>query len=210
MGSRSEGEAPTRSARLSGVLRAAATVFRRNTYAGSTVQQIADEFGILKGSLYNYVDGKEDLLFWLLQDFQAGLIANMERVQASDGDPFEKLQLLIDGHVEVIQDSYDRGLGFYDSTRHLSPARAEKLLAQRHRYEEYMRQLISEGKAMGLFAGDADPVIVQIGIITMLNTIFNWYDPAIFRWNRIDDTEVRSLREIGDGFAKMIIHGISS
>ena len=44
------------------VLEAAVRVFHKKGYASSSIQDIADEVGVLKGSLYHYIDSKEDLL----------------------------------------------------------------------------------------------------------------------------------------------------
>jgi iron-sulfur cluster repair protein YtfE (RIC family) len=50
-------------ANLEEIIAAAAKVFRTKGYHAATVQDIADEVGILKGSLYHHVKSKEDLLY---------------------------------------------------------------------------------------------------------------------------------------------------
>ena len=51
------------------VLDVAARLFHERGYADTSVQDIADELGILKGSLYHYIEVKEDLLFRLLGEW---------------------------------------------------------------------------------------------------------------------------------------------
>ena len=47
-------------ATLDTIISAAAQVFRTKGYHAATVQDIADEVGILKGSLYHHCAGKDD------------------------------------------------------------------------------------------------------------------------------------------------------
>jgi AcrR family transcriptional regulator len=44
------------------------TCVHERGYSAATVQVIADELGILKGSLYHYIDTKEDSLYRLLDE----------------------------------------------------------------------------------------------------------------------------------------------
>ena len=42
--------------------------FHEKGYEATSIQDIADAVGILKGSLYYYITSKEDLLFEILED----------------------------------------------------------------------------------------------------------------------------------------------
>ena len=55
-------------ANLEAIIAAAAKVFRTKGYHAATVQDIADEVGILKGSLYHHVKSKEDLLYLMVKE----------------------------------------------------------------------------------------------------------------------------------------------
>jgi AcrR family transcriptional regulator len=73
-GTRKRVDRRTRGARAEGkearatLVQAAAKVFARHGYAGSTVDQIAAEAGFSKGALYWHFDSKEDLFFALLEE----------------------------------------------------------------------------------------------------------------------------------------------
>src|SRR4051812_25001793 len=45
------------------VIDAAVEVFFEKGYSAASIQDVADRVGVLKGSLYYYIDSKEDLLF---------------------------------------------------------------------------------------------------------------------------------------------------
>src|SRR5579875_3080078 len=53
---------------LDDIVAAAAKVFRTKGYHAATVQDIADEVGILKGSLYHHLDSKEELLYLVVKE----------------------------------------------------------------------------------------------------------------------------------------------
>src|SRR4026207_1251516 len=75
-----------------GVLAGAARVFYERGYSDASVQDVADELGILKGSLYHYIDTKEDLLFRLLEEVHVDVQRILEEVEALDGlDPLARL-----------------------------------------------------------------------------------------------------------------------
>ena len=51
-----------RPSRWTEVVEASALVFRRRGFAQASLEEIAEELGMWKGSLYNYINTKEDLL----------------------------------------------------------------------------------------------------------------------------------------------------
>ena len=79
------------------VLAAAAKVFHEHGYAEATVQDVAHRAGILKGSLYHYIDTKEDLLFRLLMEIHDGGYTILEEVSAASGlGPLARVELTCD------------------------------------------------------------------------------------------------------------------
>ena len=57
---------------------------------------MADALGILKGSIYYYIESKEDLLFRLLMEVHAEVDEILEEIAARDGlDPLERLEAYV-------------------------------------------------------------------------------------------------------------------
>ncbi|TMJ43828.1 MAG: helix-turn-helix transcriptional regulator, partial [Alphaproteobacteria bacterium] len=54
-------------ATLDDIVSAAAKVFRTKGYHAATVRDIAEEVGILKGSLYHHFASKEELLYLVVK-----------------------------------------------------------------------------------------------------------------------------------------------
>src|SRR5438093_6121381 len=80
------------------VLQAAARVFHEKGYESTSIQDIAEAVGILKGSLYYYIRSKEDLLYEILQAVHEDALANIRRVDELEGDALQKLRAFVTAH----------------------------------------------------------------------------------------------------------------
>jgi AcrR family transcriptional regulator len=198
-----------RNDRFGEIVAGAARAFRAKGFAGASMQDIASESGMLKGSLYNYIRSKDDLLFWLVENFHGAMLANMEHVQALEADTLTKLRVLIEGHVRLIQDAFDRGLGFMADYRHLPENRSRPLIAERRSYERYLRHLITTGQHNGTICVDLDPDLTEIAILTMLNAIFLWYDPKRLRWYDDESPAAGKFALLAPSWADMILKSLA-
>ena len=107
------------------VLEAAAKVFHTRGYADASVQDIADELGILKGSLYHYIDSKEDLLFRLLQQTHDEVQAILDEVAAlPDLTPLERLAEYVRREVTYTSRNLAKMAIYYHDVDQLSDERA--------------------------------------------------------------------------------------
>src|SRR5271155_6081792 len=79
-------------ATLDDIVSAAAKVFRTKGYHAATVRDIADEVGILKGSLYHHFDSKEELLYLVVKEPIAQMYRTISEIAAADGTGTEKLR----------------------------------------------------------------------------------------------------------------------
>ena len=103
------------------VLDAAARVFYERGYSDASVQDVADELGILKGSLYHYIDTKEDLLFRLLQETHDEIYEILEEVAAMQGlNPIDQLEVYIRRQVEYNIDNLLRVSVYYHDLERLT------------------------------------------------------------------------------------------
>src|SRR5690348_15778646 len=87
--------------RESQILEAATRIFQERGYDATTIQAVADDVGILKGSLYYYIDKKEDLLFQIVEGVHRGLAESLAEVEA-ETDPVERVRVFIAAHVRFI------------------------------------------------------------------------------------------------------------
>lgn len=185
--------------RLEEVLQSAANIFFTKGYHATSIEDVARDVGMLKGSLYYYIKSKDDLLFQLLlagiEDGDA-FIAQQIDTQA---DPVEQLERAIRAQIDyVIQRRVQFGL-FLHEFDSLSGKRQHKLISVMSRYNSRFVELVRRGQEQGkLIPGE--PWIVVNGILGMCNWLYRWYDPD----------QVSGPEEIKAIFVRMILEGIRS
>lgn len=168
---------PERSDREREIVDAAARLFHKKGYAATSIQDVADAVGILKGSLYYYIDSKEDLLFVILQDVHHASMRQLHEWQQVDGDVLVRLRAFVEGHVLANIGNLVKIGVFLHDFRYLSAERRAAIVADRDLYDGYLRDLIREGQAEGVVDPDADPKLVAMALLGMMNWVYQWYAP---------------------------------
>jgi TetR/AcrR family transcriptional regulator, cholesterol catabolism regulator len=181
------------------VLDAAARVFHEKGYDATTIQDIADEVGILKGSVYYYISSKEDVLFEVLEEVhRAAIQAVTEAVNEAD-DPLQKIQAFVETLARFNADNQVRMGVFLHDFRSLSEPRRVEIVRERDRYDRTLRKLIVEGQEQKLISRDIDPKLAALGVMGMINTIYQWYRPA----------GTLKPEQIGSAYADLVIRALS-
>jgi AcrR family transcriptional regulator len=161
------------------VIDAAAKVFYRRGYADASVQDIADELGILKGSLYHYIDTKEDLLFRLLSETHDDVHAILDEVSEVEGlDPLQRLDLYVRRQVEFNVDNLAKISVYYHDVERLSDDRRAEIYARRREHERWVVGLIDEAQSQGLADPSVDAKVVSRCIFATIIWPYQWFRPG--------------------------------
>ena len=81
-----------RPSRWPDIVEAAAHAFRERGFAATSLEDIATEVGIWKGSLYHYIDSKEDLLFAVVRGPADRILDDLRLLANLDLPPAEKIR----------------------------------------------------------------------------------------------------------------------
>ena len=157
------------------IVEAAATVFKEKGYEAASTAEIGTRVGLLKGSLYYYIQTKEDLLFAVIQEVHEAFLSNRMACEQVEGSAAVKMRMFIEGHVAVNAREATRATVFYRDFNSLNPERRAFIIAERDHYDRFLRSLIEQGQAEGVFCGDLNPKITSIAILAMMNHVFQWY-----------------------------------
>ena len=191
------GERKKPATRLEEVLHSAANIFFAKGFHATSIEDVARDVGMLKGSLYYYIKSKEDLLFQLLMAGIEDGDAFIARQIEAGGDPVEQLERAIRAQIDyIVQNRVPFGL-FLHEFDSLSGKRQHKLISVMSRYNSRFVELVRAGQAQGKIV-EGEPWIVVNGILGMCNWLYRWYDP---------DHEADAGR-IKDIFVRMILEGI--
>jgi AcrR family transcriptional regulator len=186
-------------ARFEEVVDAAAELFSERGYAATSIQEIADSVGLLKGSLYHYIHTKEDLLYAVILEAHRHTAALGYEAVTMDGDANGKLRLIVHRHLQGTGANLAKIRVFYNEASSLAPARLEEILADRDSYEHSLRRVIQMGQEEGTFAAHLDPVLTAIAILAILNSVQQWYRPD----------GPRSLDDVVDTFTDLILRSVA-
>lgn len=179
------------------IVKAAARLFKAKGYHAATVQDIASEVGILKGSLYHHIQGKEQLLEEVLLSAVEVLRGGLSRLLSSGLPPEEKLKRALLFHIEAYLRNEEIPV-FYSELSNLPEQQREKINAAIKDYEDVWLTVLREGAAGGVFRDDLPPRIVLQAIFGMCNWTYKWFRPE----GRL------SPAEIGEIFARLVLEGI--
>ena len=88
------------------ILDAACLLFSKTSYERTTLDDIAIQAGISKGSIYLEFPSKEEILYHLLQRFKTQELADMRRIAAKkSGSPLGLLKTMLVHNIGTIYDS---------------------------------------------------------------------------------------------------------
>jgi len=187
-------------ARWAEIVAAAAAVFDENGYRASTIQEVASRVGLLKGSLYYYIESKEDLLFAVVQaEYERGIATLAEDDATASATPPARLAAFIHRWMDVMLATLPQRLSVLVSeTRHLGPERLDTIMQQRQRIHDFVRSLISAGVESGDFDASVHPGVATNVLFSMMDGTQQWYRAS----------GSLSVPELTAWFVSFVLHGL--
>jgi len=186
-------------ARNTEILQTAARLFRQKGFHATRIQDIADELGMRKGSLYHYISSKEDLVKGLAAGALERMIKETSSILATGHTARRKLAMAIEAHLKLTLEDRDIwGLLMRENLELLnrnSPADIRALVRQ---YESLWDRLVAEGVASGEFDPCLDQRVVVQALLAMCTGFLDWFRPD----GRLP------VHEVARVFAEMSLRGI--
>ncbi|MEV0165609.1 TetR/AcrR family transcriptional regulator [Nonomuraea fuscirosea] len=161
------------------LVKLAAELFARKGFQATTVREIADEAGILSGSLYHHFDSKETIVDEVLSTFLDDLIARYRAALDTKADPRTVLSEMVrigfgtlEPHraaITVMQNDWNY-LRQFERFNYLVKAEDE--------VEQIWVSQIKAGQAAGLFRADVDPKLTYRMIRDTIWVAVRWFRPG--------------------------------
>lgn len=102
------------------IVNAAVKLFVKKGYHETTVREIADEFGMSMGALYDYIRTKEDILFLVCDHIHKTISDNLKVPMSNKKDALDKLKTAIERYFTIVDEIQDYMLLLYQETKSLS------------------------------------------------------------------------------------------
>jgi len=158
------------------IRKAAVKTIAKHGFHAASLRTVASEVGIQAGSLYNYINSKEEFLFRLLKEALERMISEYHRRTKGVTDPIERLKAFIELHIELHTEQQEEVIIGNMELRNLSPANYDVVTSLRDVYSGLLTGIIRDGAAQGLFQVK-DPRIATFALLAMLTGICYWYRP---------------------------------
>lgn len=179
---------------------AAARLFYEKGYANTSLQDLADAVGLQKGSLYHYIDSKQDLLFGVTRYSHEFFTELVVSAAGESGSPSERLRETLFRHTKFAVENFHTQAAFYNERSNLSPDRQRAVLEIRDAYEHLLRDLVQQGRDTGEILASVEPKLAVFGLLGMINGINSWYRPD----GQFD------AETIADAFSDMALRSITA
>jgi TetR/AcrR family transcriptional regulator, cholesterol catabolism regulator len=177
---------------------AAARLFSERGYHGTSMQDLGNALGLLRGSLYAHIGSKQDLLFDVVDQGARRFLERGEAALHRDAPSPQRLRDFLVGHVEVAIEQLDTGRVFLNEWRYLDDGLQKDIKVKRDAYEEMVREILRDGVDAGELRADLDISLAARLVLSCGNWIYSWY--------RLDGE--LSPSAVGETFADMIIGGL--
>lgn len=189
-------------ARWEEILTAAGAEFYDKGFRAARLQDIAARVGLLTGSLYYYIDSKEDLLFELADwAHRLGVTSVIEEADVATSDAPTRLRGFIARHVLVLTGfPWESSSVILENMSFLTPEHRARVTSMRRKLHAFVRGIIEQGIADGDFDRRHDPGVTTNVILTLVNATTNWARPGPGRM---------SLAEIGDWYSQLFTLGLA-
>lgn len=176
---RGKGAPGLASERREHLVKLAAELFAEKGFQATTVRNIADEAGILSGSLYHHFDSKESIVDEILAGFFNEIMAAYQRVVDESADPRETVAGLVrvafgslEPHraaITVMQNDWNYLKGM-DRFAYLTRSEDE--------VEKIWVDALASGQGRGLFRDDLDPKLTYRMIRDTIWVAVRWFRPG--------------------------------
>ena len=160
------------------IVRASAQLFYERGFAATTTQDIAERVGMLKGSLYYYIDSKEAVLIEIIGRVHRMFTDNLDMIARLDGSVLDRFwayvyRLALANTIHHIESAV-----FFNEFRALGPDDQQEIIQMRDANDELVRRLLVEGQELGVVREGIDPKLTSIAVLSTCNAINRWYQPG--------------------------------
>jgi len=185
------------------IARAAAEVFNKRGFRGTSLSAVADALGTNRASLYYYIANKRELFDEVVREVSEENVATAEAVHITDAPALDKLRTLIVALMRSYATNYPLLYVYMrENLSHVESDRSNWSLHMRslnRRYDEVFAAIIQEGIDDGSIRPLASARTMAFGIIGMLAWTNRWFVPQ---------RSSESAEAIGEAFAEMTLGGM--
>lgn len=174
-------------------------LFSERGYSSTSMRDIADAVGLLPGSLYVHISGKEQLLGDIVESGIDRFIAALREALDAEDSADARLRLAIQAHMRIVSEAADHMLVALHQWKYVQGERREAIVKRRREYEALYMKIIKDGIKHGELREGVKPRIAVLTLIGTLNWTSEWFSPK----------GAESPEEVGNAIADVLLSGLA-
>ncbi len=164
-------------ARRAEVITLAADLFDRDGYASVSMEQIAAAAGVAKPTLYHYFRAKDEILRGIHEAFIDILLQRQDERVRLGLAPADLLLGAMTDIFGLMETHRGHVRAFFEHHRELPDEARKQIRVKRDRYEQLIRDAMTEGIRTGEFR-DVDPETATLAVFGICNWAYQWWRPG--------------------------------
>lgn len=176
----------------------ATRLFGDQSYPATSMRDISQAVGILPGSLYSHISGKEALLLDIVISGITKYLDAISPIADSTEPPDVRLREAIRAHVRVVSQNTEQTLVAFHQWKYLEEVNRRRVIEMRSAYQDMFTRIVTDGIEAGVFDSNHDARFCVLAILGMLNWVPEWFSPS----------GSRSPEEVADALANVVLSGL--
>jgi len=156
------------------ILKAAASIFRRKGFGGTSMRELGASVSLDAASVYNYIRSKDEILEAICFSVAERYLEQLDPVAAMTGHHTHRLEALIEAHIRATISDTDAVAVANTEWRCLTGQARAQYKNMRQHYEDFLARLINQGVEAGEFK-QVDPTVARYTILSALRWVESWY-----------------------------------
>jgi AcrR family transcriptional regulator len=152
--------------------------FQENGYQATSVESVARELGVPKGSLFYHIGTKEDVFFRVQQQGMQEFTDSLRAIAEREAPAEERLREAIRDSIRRVDPSSGPLFFMRRDNRYLSTEHRHELQGVRDDYQRLFTKIILDGVDAGVFMPQKQLGVVVFGILRMIGNVVDWYRPG--------------------------------
>jgi len=167
---------PKNHTRREEILEAAAKLFQKKGFKGTSCDDIAEKMGFTKASIYYYFKNKEAILKEVNDRASMLFLTNAKKIVQSHLKPDQKLRNIFYSHIKLILENPTLVSVLFRERRELPSKSGKNIFKINKNYNDLLKNIYKEGVEQDLFI-DIPPIIAISAIFGSTNRLQEWFDP---------------------------------
>lgn len=183
--------------RKSEIIAIAAKLFKEKGYSAVTMRDIANALDIKAASLYNHITSKQEILVLIIIEIAEEFTNKMNKIVNSDETSIQKLQKIIELHIDITIRNPDELASLNNDWMHLTNHELTYFIKMREDYEQNFRKIVKSGIDNHEIK-NLNPEVIIFSMLSTLRTLYLWYGKK----NTINEKVLKS------NMTKVLMNGI--